>query len=66
MNGTLTPEDTPGGGLTMVLSLPFAEQVQVQVQVPRQRYAERQEAAHELRKRRTRARALGHRGERRR
>lgn len=28
MNGTLTPEDTPGGGLTMVLSLPFAEQVQ--------------------------------------
>jgi two-component system sensor histidine kinase KdpD len=29
MNGTLTPEDTPGGGLTMVLSLPFAEQVQV-------------------------------------
>lgn len=27
MNGTLAPEDTPGGGLTMVLSLPFAEQV---------------------------------------
>ncbi|MEU1516049.1 ATP-binding protein [Streptomyces sp. NPDC005811] len=26
MNGTLTPEDTPGGGLTMVVSLPFAEQ----------------------------------------
>ncbi|MEV8019743.1 ATP-binding protein [Streptomyces sp. NPDC086554] len=25
MDGTLTPEDTPGGGLTMVLSLPFAE-----------------------------------------
>ncbi|MET9788865.1 sensor histidine kinase [Streptomyces canus] len=25
MNGTLTPEDTPGGGLTMVVSLPFAE-----------------------------------------
>ncbi|MFE6555459.1 ATP-binding protein [Streptomyces sp. NPDC004096] len=25
MNGTLTPEDTPGGGLTMVLSLPAAE-----------------------------------------
>ncbi|MEU8433234.1 ATP-binding protein [Streptomyces sp. NPDC029216] len=24
MNGTLTPEDTPGGGLTMVLSLPAA------------------------------------------
>ncbi|MEV0115251.1 ATP-binding protein [Streptomyces sp. NPDC050844] len=24
MDGTLTPEDTPGGGLTMVLSLPFA------------------------------------------
>ncbi|MFD7782169.1 ATP-binding protein [Streptomyces nojiriensis] len=24
MNGTLTPEDTPGGGLTMVLSLPVA------------------------------------------
>ncbi|MBO1335665.1 ATP-binding protein [Streptomyces sp. VRA16 Mangrove soil] len=24
MAGTLTPEDTPGGGLTMVLSLPFA------------------------------------------
>ncbi|MFD9001575.1 ATP-binding protein [Streptomyces sp. NPDC059582] len=23
MDGTLTPEDTPGGGLTMVLSLPF-------------------------------------------
>jgi two-component system, OmpR family, sensor histidine kinase KdpD len=27
MNGTLTPEDTPGGGLTMVVSLPFAEQI---------------------------------------
>lgn len=26
MNGTLTPEDTPGGGLTMVVSLPFAQQ----------------------------------------
>ncbi|MFB7196375.1 ATP-binding protein [Streptomyces sp. NPDC056240] len=26
MNGTLTPEDTPGGGLTMVVSLPTAEQ----------------------------------------
>ncbi|MGW7817652.1 ATP-binding protein [Streptomyces puniciscabiei] len=26
MNGTLIPEDTPGGGLTMVVSLPFAEQ----------------------------------------
>ncbi|MGW7723486.1 ATP-binding protein [Streptomyces canus] len=26
MDGTLTPEDTPGGGLTMVVSLPFAEQ----------------------------------------
>lgn len=25
MNGTLTPEDTPGGGLTMVVSLPLAE-----------------------------------------
>ncbi|MGW1782604.1 ATP-binding protein [Streptomyces sp. NPDC002143] len=25
MDGTLTPEDTPGGGLTMVVSLPFAE-----------------------------------------
>ncbi|MFJ6122748.1 ATP-binding protein [Streptomyces sp. NPDC092129] len=25
MNGTLTPEDTPGGGLTMVLSLSVAE-----------------------------------------
>jgi len=24
MGGTLTPEDTPGGGLTMVLSLPTA------------------------------------------
>lgn len=27
MDGTLTPEDTPGGGLTMVVSLPFAETV---------------------------------------
>ncbi|MEV8545753.1 ATP-binding protein [Streptomyces sp. NPDC051572] len=27
MNGTLTPEDTPGGGLTMVVSLPLAERV---------------------------------------
>ncbi|WP_371614018.1 ATP-binding protein [Streptomyces sp. NBC_00454] len=27
MDGTLTPEDTPGGGLTMVLSLPVAAQV---------------------------------------
>ncbi|GHJ39267.1 ATP-binding protein [Streptomyces sp. TS71-3] len=25
MDGTLAPEDTPGGGLTMVLSLPFAD-----------------------------------------
>ncbi|MGW1159737.1 ATP-binding protein [Streptomyces sp. NPDC002519] len=25
MHGTLTPEDTPGGGLTMVLALPVAE-----------------------------------------
>ena len=25
MGGTLTPEDTPGGGLTMVVSLPIAE-----------------------------------------
>ena len=25
MDGTLPPEDTPGGGLTMVLSLPFAD-----------------------------------------
>jgi hypothetical protein len=24
MSGTLTPEDTPGGGLTMVLSSPAA------------------------------------------
>ncbi|HYU84054.1 MAG TPA: ATP-binding protein, partial [Kribbellaceae bacterium] len=24
MGGTLTPEDTPGGGLTMVVSLPIA------------------------------------------
>ncbi|MFC9848478.1 ATP-binding protein [Streptomyces sp. NPDC060223] len=29
MDGTLVPEDTPGGGLTMVLSLPFAERGQV-------------------------------------
>ncbi|MCX4671182.1 DUF4118 domain-containing protein [Streptomyces sp. NBC_01381] len=35
MDGTLTPEDTPGGGLTMVVSLPFADQV------PRSRDAER-------------------------
>jgi two-component system sensor histidine kinase KdpD len=28
MDGTLDPEDTPGGGLTMVVSLPLAEQVQ--------------------------------------
>jgi two-component system, OmpR family, sensor histidine kinase KdpD len=26
MGGTLSPEDTPGGGLTMVVSLPIAEQ----------------------------------------
>ncbi|MFD4510811.1 sensor histidine kinase [Streptomyces sp. NPDC058457] len=25
MDGTLTPEDTPGGGLTMVVSLPLAD-----------------------------------------
>ncbi|WP_392971744.1 ATP-binding protein [Streptomyces sp. LN245] len=28
MDGTLTPEDTPGGGLTMVLSLPVAERAE--------------------------------------
>jgi two-component system sensor histidine kinase KdpD len=27
MGGTLTPEDTPGGGLTMVIALPLAEEV---------------------------------------
>lgn len=27
MDGTLAPEDTPGGGLTMVLSLPSGEPV---------------------------------------
>ena len=27
MGGTLTPEDTPGGGLTMVLALPAAVSV---------------------------------------
>ena len=26
MGGTLTPEDTPGGGLTMVIALPVAEE----------------------------------------
>ena len=26
MGGTLRPEDTPGGGLTMVVSLPVAEE----------------------------------------
>ncbi|WP_460110050.1 sensor histidine kinase [Streptomyces sp. YKOK-J1] len=26
MNGTLSPEDTPGGGLTMVVSLPISDQ----------------------------------------
>jgi len=26
MGGTLVPEDTPGGGLTMVVSLPAAAQ----------------------------------------
>ncbi|MFF7161207.1 ATP-binding protein [Streptomyces sp. NPDC008086] len=35
MNGTLTPEDTPGGGLTMVVSLPFAEQAGVAQGTPR-------------------------------
>jgi two-component system sensor histidine kinase KdpD len=29
MQGTLTPEDTPGGGLTMVVSLPTAGSVPV-------------------------------------
>lgn len=28
MDGTLVPEDTPGGGLTMVLSLPCARDAQ--------------------------------------
>ncbi len=28
MGGTLTPENTPGGGLTMTLSLPAAEPAQ--------------------------------------
>ncbi|MGW1623137.1 ATP-binding protein [Streptomyces sp. NPDC002172] len=28
MDGTLTPEDTPGGGLTMVVSLPLADRAQ--------------------------------------
>jgi two-component system sensor histidine kinase KdpD len=27
MGGTLTPEDTPGGGLTMVIALPVADPI---------------------------------------
>ncbi|MFF1681081.1 ATP-binding protein [Streptomyces sp. NPDC058256] len=34
MDGTLVPEDTPGGGLTMVLSLPFAERVEQAMEQP--------------------------------
>jgi len=33
MNGTLTPEDTPGGCLTMVVSLPLAEQPEQPAQI---------------------------------
>lgn len=33
MSGTLTPEDTPGGGLTMVVSLPIAAQSPVRAPV---------------------------------
>jgi two-component system, OmpR family, sensor histidine kinase KdpD len=38
MDGTLVPEDTPGGGLTMVLSLPCAG-------VPRIEGSEREQVA---------------------
>jgi two-component system sensor histidine kinase KdpD len=31
MGGTLTPEDTPGGGLTMVISLPVASPAEPQI-----------------------------------
>ncbi|MGW7006661.1 ATP-binding protein [Streptomyces sp. NPDC054933] len=34
MGGTLTPEDTPGGGLTMVLSLPVAHAQREEVPTP--------------------------------
>jgi two-component system, OmpR family, sensor histidine kinase KdpD len=28
MGGTLVPEDTPGGGLTMVIALPVSERIE--------------------------------------
>ncbi len=34
MGGTVLPEDTPGGGLTMVVSLPLALQQQAKIDVP--------------------------------
>jgi two-component system sensor histidine kinase KdpD len=46
MNGTLTPEDTPGGGLTMVVSLPFAEQTEQAEQAEQIEQAESSEYPH--------------------
>jgi len=46
MNGTLTPEDTPGGGLTMVVSLPFAEQTEQIEQAEQVEQAESSEYPH--------------------
>lgn len=37
MEGTLEPEDTPGGGLTMVMSLPVADELDAGVPGPGQR-----------------------------
>lgn len=40
MNGTIEPEDTPGGGLTMVISLPVAAEAAAGVTVPGHRERE--------------------------
>ncbi|MFZ1411581.1 MAG: ATP-binding protein, partial [Micropruina sp.] len=40
MEGTVQPEDTPGGGLTMVVSLPLADEAVVGEVAPGQRERE--------------------------
>ncbi len=43
MGGSLVPEDTPGGGLTMVLRLPVAANAELAAEAPDDRSADASE-----------------------
>jgi two-component system sensor histidine kinase KdpD len=46
MGGSLDPEDTPGGGLTMIISVPAATAVGQQATAPGRRERDETEGAH--------------------